>query len=571
MSALHLAAILAAGSVAVAYTTPMANVCTAAHVKATLPTDALLGLTLQPSTVTAAAVYNYNDTGSPFFPDNVSSFCNVTFGYSHNGKDDQVLVNYFMPAPASFQNRYVSQGGGALDIYSGVASLAGGIQYGAVNGGTDGGFGSFSASFDEVTLLANGTVDLDIVNLFGYQAHYELGVIGRAFTRNFYGMSEKTKLYSYFQACSEGGREAFSQLQRYGELWDGASVGAPAFRYSFQQVQHLFSNIVEKTIGYNPPLCEMATIVNATINYCDGLDGKHDGVVARTDLCKLKFDLDTMVGKSYYCAASNGAPVQNGKITKKGVEVAKAIIDGLHDSEGRRVYVSYQPSADFHDAQTTYNSETGSWDISIVGLGGEYVTQLLQKLDIENLPTLDGVTYDTIKDWMIEGMQTYQDSLQVNWPDLTPFHANGGKLIHFHGESDSSVPTASSVRYWESVRKTMYPNMSVADGTEATKEWYRLYLVPGAAHCDWNDEQPNAPWPQTGLKTIINWVEHGIEPVRLNGTVSLGENAGDIMEICSWPLRPYWTDNGSKLECQYDQTSIDTWLYEFDGVPVPVY
>ncbi|PWY64458.1 putative tannase [Aspergillus eucalypticola CBS 122712] len=567
-----LAGFVAAGCIAVVQAaSSLSDVCTVAHVQDSLPDDALLGVTIQSSTVTAAAVYNYNDTGSPFFPDTVVSFCNVTFGYSHNGKDDQVLVNYFLPAPAEFKKRYVSQGGGALDIYSGTATIAGGVQYGAVNGGTDGGFGSFSASFDEVVLLDNGTVNLDIVNLFGYQAHYELGVLGRAFTRLFYGMSEQEKLYSYFQACSEGGREAFSQLQRYGDLWDGASVGAPAFRYSFQQVQHLFSNVVEKTIGYNPPLCEMATIVNATINYCDGLDGKNDGVVARTDLCKLKFNLDTLIGNSYECPASGSAPAQKGNITEKGVEVAKEIINGLHDSKGRRVYISYQPTADFHDAQTTYNSETDSWDISIVGLGGEFVTQLLQNLDIENLPSLEGVTYDTLKYWMIEGMQRYQDTLQVNWPDLTPFQASGGKLIHFHGESDSSVPTASSVRYWESVRNTMYPDLDYANSTAAIKDWYRLYLVPGAAHCDWNDEQPNGPWPQTGLQTIIDWVENNIEPVRLNGTVGAGDNAGQIMEICAWPLRPYWTNDGKNLECEYDQASIDTWLYEFDGVPVPVY
>ncbi|KAJ5925763.1 tannase [Penicillium verhagenii] len=572
MTASYVGVILAVGSLAVAHaTSSLTDVCTVAHVKASLPDDVLLGVEFRPTTVTAAPVYNYNDTGSPSFPDSVVSFCNVTFAYTHEGKNDQVLVNYFLPTPSAFQNRYVSQGGGALDIYSGVASIAGGIQYGAVNGGTDGGFGSFSASFDEVALLANGTVNLDIVNNFGYQSHYELGVIGRAFTRLFYGMSENKKLYSYFQACSEGGREAFSQLQRYGDLWDGASVGAPAFRYSFQQVQHLFSNIVEKTIGYNPPPCEMSTIINATINYCDGLDGKKDGVVARTDLCKLEFNLDTLIGKSYECAASGNAPLQKGKVTAKGVEVAQGIINGLHDSKGHRVYISYQPTADFHDAQTSYNSETGEWDISIVGLGGQYVTQLLQNLDIENLPNLDNVTYDTLKDWMVEGMQRYQDSLQVNWPDLTPFHSSGGKLIHFHGESDSSVPTASSVRYWESVRKTMYPSLSNDASTAAIKDWYKLFLVPGAAHCDWNTEQPNGAWPQTGLATIIEWVENDVEPVTLNGTVGGGDNVGDTVEICAWPLRPLWIDNEKQLECKYDQASIDTWLYDLDAVPVPVY
>lgn len=69
--------------------------------------------------------------------------------------------------------------------------------------------------------------------MFGYLAHHELSTIGKAFTKEFFGMNS-TKLYSYYQACSEGGREGFSQVQRFGEEWDGAIIGAPALRFSFQ-------------------------------------------------------------------------------------------------------------------------------------------------------------------------------------------------------------------------------------------------------------------------------------------------------------------------------------------------
>jgi tannase len=35
-------------------------------------------------------------------------------------------------------------------------------------------------------------------------------------------------------------------------------------------------------------------------------------------------------------------------------------------------------------------------------------------------------------------------------------------------------------------------------------------------------------------------------------------------------LRPYWV-NATAMECQYDKTSIDTWLYDFDAIKMPVY
>lgn len=59
-------------------------------------------------------------------------------------------------------------------------------------------------------------------------------------------------LMSLCQGCSEGGREGWSQGQRFADAYDGAAIGAPAFRFAFQQVQHLYSNVVEQTMDYYP-------------------------------------------------------------------------------------------------------------------------------------------------------------------------------------------------------------------------------------------------------------------------------------------------------------------------------
>ena len=177
-----------------------------------------------------------------------------------------------------------------MAINFGSNTVEGGVSLGAVSGLTDGGFGSFGAQDDTTFLLADGSVNWENAYMFGYQAIHEMIVLGKAFTKNLFSLNNSTKLYTYYQACSEGGREGWSQLQRYNDL-DGASVGAPAFRYAFQQIQHLYSNVVEQTLNYYPPQCELEAILNATITACDPLDGLVDGVVARTDLCKLGTDL----------------------------------------------------------------------------------------------------------------------------------------------------------------------------------------------------------------------------------------------------------------------------------------
>lgn len=579
-------ALTAAAAVAVVHAATLDDVCTSSYVQASLPSDGFyLGITVDPSSVVANPVTNVSVSGENFFPDATFDYCNVTFAYSHNGRNDQVLVTYWLPAPASFKNRYLSTGGGGLAINSGTGSLPGGVSYGAVAGATDGGFGSFSTNFDAVFLLANGTINWPSLFMFGYQGIHELSVVGKEFTKKFFNMTD-TKLYSYYQGCSEGGREGWSQVQRFGDEWDGAITGAPAFRFSHQQVQHLYSNVVEQTLDYYPPPCELEKIVNETITACDPLDGKTDGVVARTDLCKLHFNINTTIGLPYYCPAaaattgppkvkrqfgSPATPVQNGTVSAKGVAVASKIIDGLHDLQGRRAYLSYQPAASFADAETQYNSATGEWELDIDGIGAEFPVRFIQLLNTSTLENLNNVTYDTLVDWIYEGWQMYEDTLQTTWPDLTPFHAAGGKVLHFHGESDNSIPTASSVRYHESVRQIMYPHMSFNESTAALSEWYRLFLVPGAAHCSPNTAQPNGPFPQTNLAVMIDWVEKGVVPTTLNATNLQGEYAGENQQICAWPLRPYWKNNGTVMECLYDQTSIDTWLYNFDAFKLPVY
>lgn len=138
------------------------------------------------------------------------------------------------------------------------------------------------------------------------------------------------------------------------------------------------------------------------------------------------------------------------------------------------------------------------------------------------------------------------------------------------GESDYSIPTASSVHYWESVRQIMYPGQSYNASAAALSDWYRLYLVPGGSHCNTNAYEPNGPWPQTNLAVMIDWVEKAIAPTTLNATHLAGPSVGANAQICAWPLRPLWTDTG-KMECVYDQTSLETWMYDFNSFLMPVY
>lgn len=567
--------------------TSLNDVCNTDFVKSVLPSDAITGVVFNPDSVTAEANTNVSVSDSSNFPDAVINFCNVTVSYSHSGLNDTVLLNYWFPEPEKFRNRFLATGGFGSQINAGTdtsGSLPGGVMYGAVSGLTDGGFGGFSSNIFEKILVQNGTMDRDTLYMFGYQAIHEMTVLGKAFTQNFYSTSNGTKLYSYYQGCSEGGREGMSQIQRFPDQFDGAAIGAPALRYAFQQVLHLWPAVAQKMADYVPSSCEYGYIVNATVSACDPLDGKTDGVVARSDLCLLEFDLDSVVGQAYSCAAgytgsqsmmaasSSDIPAQNGTVTQEAVDLIKTILEGPKDTDGRQIYLSWQPGASIDDAATTYNSDTGEWEIEITPLGGEYIAQFLQLLELDNLSSIDNVTTDTLKDWMYQGWAEYEDVLQTTWPDLSSLRDAGAKIIHVHGEQDGSIPTASSVRYYESVRKILYGDLNSTKASyDALGEWYKFYPVPGAGHCGPNTAQPNGPWPQTNLQVLIDWVESGNAPSTLNGTVLQGEHKGENQQICAWPLRPMWTNDSASPECVYNETSLGTWTYDFNAFKMPVY
>jgi tannase len=559
------------------------KLCTSAYVRAHLPApDFYPGLSLDTSSVTASPVTAAEVKNNNFYPDATFDYCNVSFTYSHDGLDDNIVLTYWLPSPGNFKNRFLATGGGGYAINSGNASLPGGIIYGAVAGLTDAGFGAAASNTLTQWLSANGTLNWQNVVMFGYEGIREMNELGKEFTKVFFNMTQSNAtLYTYWQGCSEGGREGWSQIQRYADSFDGAVIGAPAFRWSFQQTQLLYPDVVEQTMDYYPSPCEFQVLVNNTISHCDPLDGKTDGVVARTDLCYRDYilggNLSAMVGQSYNCPAvaattlAPATPAQQGNVTSQAVAVYKKILEGLHDSQGRRVYFAPTPSAQMQEGQTAWNATSKQWGRSIISLGGSFVEVEVDLQNGTNLPSLSGVTYDTLKEWIVEGMQKFSGVLETVYPDITPYKNAGGKVLMFHGESDWGIPTASSVRYWDSVRKIMNPGMSYNASVATQNEFFRLYLVPGATHCAVNPAEPDGPFPQTNLAVMIDWVEKGIMPATLNATVLQGKNKGQNQQLCAWPLRPMWKDNSGNPECVYDQSSIDYWDYDLDAFKVPIY
>ncbi|KAJ5772714.1 Tannase [Penicillium odoratum] len=219
----------------------LADLCTLSNLKSVLCSNGtLLGINLISSASTAAVVYNGTVGGGMTSSSSETyDYCNVTLTYIHHGKTDNIIVKYAFPEPSDFKNRFYVGGGGG---YSLNTDATGGLTYGAAAGATSAGYDALNGvGFDDGVLLGNGSIKWDATYMFAYQALGEMTQIGKYVTKGFYGLSSSAKVYTYYEGCSDGGREGMSQVQRYGDEYDGAITGAPAFRMAQQQVNHVFS------------------------------------------------------------------------------------------------------------------------------------------------------------------------------------------------------------------------------------------------------------------------------------------------------------------------------------------
>jgi feruloyl esterase len=106
---------------------------------------------------------------------------------------------------------------------------------------------------------------------FGHRGIHEMTRVAKAVVQEHYG--EKARR-SYFHGCSDGGREALMEAQRYPEDYDGILAGAPAHHWTAlltTAVWHTRALTLDPA-SFIPPakIPAVASAVNAA---CDTLDG----------------------------------------------------------------------------------------------------------------------------------------------------------------------------------------------------------------------------------------------------------------------------------------------------------
>ena len=139
-------------------------------------------------------------------------------------------------------------------------------------------------------------------------------------------------------------------------------------------------------------------------------------------------------------------------------------------------------------------------------------------------------------------MDAIRRILDATDPDLRPFRDAGGRMITYHGWSDTALNPLMAVNYYEDV---------LAE-TPGAADFYRLFMVPGMFHCAGGRGINRVdPFPD-----LVEWVETGVAPNRLVG--ERVDREGEVVmtrPVCPYPWVARYTgaggvDDAASFECR---------------------
>ena len=324
---------------------------------------------------------------------------------------------------------------------------------------------------------------------FAHRGVHVTALAAKRLVRAFYGRDPER---SYFSGCSDGGREALVEAQRYPADFDGVVAGAPALNFQVQNsLYHAWmarSNTGPdgKAVLLAPRL---ALLHDAVVKACDELDGQRDGLIADPRPCR--FD-----PAEVQCAPS--AADTTGCLTAAEAEAARKLYDGPRDATtGRRLTIGGpQPGSELSWAGVFVPRNPGEPIFS-----ERIALDALRSLIFETSPPPDFALKDVRFDLAtFDRLRPRHPLFDATDPDLSAFAARGGKLVLWHGWSDPHISPLNTIAYHEAVEKAM--------GKARTAAFERLYLLPGVYHCGGGD----GPSQVDLLTPVVEWVEKGTAP-----------------------------------------------------------
>ena len=354
---------------------------------------------------------------------------------------------------------------------------------------------------------------------FGWRAVHLTRVRAAEIIKAYYGKPESK---AYFDSCSDGGREALMEAQRFPGDYDGILAGAPANAWSSMVgagVRVIQSRLSDPRAYFSN--LKLPAIQRASLAACDAIDGVKDGIINNPSQCH--FDPKVLLCKGEETLDC---------LTPPQLATLQSLYAGSKDEHGNTVFPGFTPGDEIGWADWVIG------DDPTAPSGFRYIDNYFRYI-VTGDPKWNALTADPTTA-LQESREKASANLDATDPDLSKFASHGGKLILYHGWNDQAISPWNTISYYKSVQQTM--------GDDKSASFLRLYMAPGVEHC------AGGPGPsffgQFGLATaggptyglfdsLVNWVEKGSPDDNITATkYGPGEN-GAMKPVITRPLCPY--------------------------------
>ncbi|KAL5322200.1 hypothetical protein ACEPPN_010170 [Leptodophora sp. 'Broadleaf-Isolate-01'] len=409
------------------------------------------------------------------------NFCNISITYTHPGQQDTVNTQVWLPDV--WNERFLGNGGGgwAGGFIEPANSWA--ISQGYSAASTDGGH-AFTTPVSEWGLISPGNVNLYALQDLASASLSDMAWLGKSLSATYYG---KSPAFSYWNGCSQGGRQGMMMAQRFPDVYQGILAIAPAMNWNTFIPSTYWPQVNMNTLGVYPKACELNAFTAAATEACDALDGVTDGIISLPSLCR--FDPFTLVGKNFSC---DNAP---STYSQQTAMIVNATWNGPTTADGKSVWPGLTPDSSLLAQANTTCFSNGTCTGLPFNVGSEWIQYFVMKNASFDLTS---ITTDQFAGIVEASVDQFQSIIGTQNPNLSAFRDAGGKLLTYHGLADEYIPYPGTSMYRDRVE-------ALDAGVD---NYFRHFEAPGFAHCFGG----MGAKPINALQDLVDWVEKGTPP-----------------------------------------------------------
>lgn len=434
-------------------------------------------------------------------------------------------IAFEVTLPTRWNGRFYMIGNGghageALDAPNRISQRNEGLQAGFAVAQTNTGHDSRKEQ-GATFVLSNPQKAID----YAYRAVHLTAATAKSIIKDYYG---KPVARSYWNSCSNGGRQGLIEAQRFPEDFDGVVANAPWVDQTGFTIGAIWN---QRALDQASPLtaAKMALVAERVMAKCDAIDGLKDGLIA--DPRKCAFDPARDVP-----ACSAGADGSDCLTSAQAAAIAK--IYGGPVSNGKPFFPGFMPGSEAVATGMFGGAPVSGWMNMIVtpqpggtsadfGLAENTMRYLVHK---PPKPDYDYKTFDFDRD--VHMVDEWSKLADAKNPDLSKFRKRGGKVLMTYGWADPILQPMMGVNYYE---------QAVAANGADTPEFFRLFMAPGMTHCS-GGIGPDQHDPMTA---IINWVEKGDAPKAIVASRVVNGKVVRTRTWCPYPQEARYTGQGS--------------------------